>query len=64
LILSTFDYSWLEDRLEENEKTLSHAYLDDRLILTASTTELQAFVLKYLETKGAFGEVEKLIRSE
>lgn len=64
LILSTFDYSWLENRLEENEKALPHAYLDDGLVLTASTAELQAFVLKHLETEGAFSETETLERSE
>ena len=44
----------MEELLKENPKAVQHASLQDRLVLTASTKELQAFVLKYADDSRAF----------
>jgi hypothetical protein len=73
LMMSTFDINWLKEELTKNPKALSHLFLDDRqsdsltikndrVVLTASTAELQAFIMKNLDTKGAFTDPEKLHR--
>ena len=39
----------LKKLLEENPDAIAHAVLEENLVLTASTKELQAFVLKYAD---------------
>jgi len=47
---------WLKELSEQNPKAIRHEKVSDRIVLTASTRELQEFVLKNLNTKGAFGD--------
>ena len=44
----------LEKLLEEDQDAIAHIEIDDRPVLTASTKELQAFVLKYADTDKLF----------
>lgn len=44
----------MEELLKENPTAVRHASTEDRLVLTASTKELQAFVLKYADDSRAF----------
>lgn len=44
----------MEELLKENPKAVRHALTEDRLVLTASTKEMQAFVLKYTDDSRAF----------
>ena len=44
----------LDELLKEYPNAIEHILIDDRLVLTASTKELQAFVLKYAEDKRLF----------
>ncbi len=39
----------LNKLLEENPDAIEHVAVEDRYVLTASTKELQAFVLKYAD---------------
>ncbi|MBE0545691.1 MAG: hypothetical protein IH623_30535 [Verrucomicrobia bacterium] len=48
LKLALFDFDWLEKHLKANPKTLAHRAAGDTLVLTASTRDLQRFVLKHL----------------
>jgi len=48
------DNSWLETLLKKNPSALRHEIVDGDMVLTASTTELQSFVNRYVSTKGAF----------
>ena len=41
--------SEVEELLKQEPKAIKHAVIEDRLVLTASTKELQAFVLKYAD---------------
>lgn len=54
----------LEKLLEENPDAIAHVVVEDRHILTASTKELQAFVLKYAETGKLFTDQVILERKD
>lgn len=48
---------WLEKLLKQEPQAIRHRESDDEgLVLTASTQELQAFVLKHVNTEGAWGD--------
>jgi hypothetical protein len=55
---------WLHDGIKNGTLTLGHALMgeDDNLVLTAPTTELQAFFRKYAPDKKAFEEPMTLKR--
>ncbi|MCK4291989.1 MAG: hypothetical protein KAY65_02235 [Planctomycetes bacterium] len=46
----------MEQLLKENPKAVKHTVLEDKPVLTASTKELQAFVLKYADDERLFGD--------
>ena len=50
LQLRMVDYEKMENMLENDPNILKHEILDDRIVLTASTEELQHFVIKHVET--------------
>ena len=55
VVLGAIDMAWLDKYLAENPGALAHARLNDHNLITASTAELQAFLLQH---KDAFkGEV-------
>ena len=45
---------WLEKLLTKNPSLLKHEIVDGDLVLTASTKQLQSFLLRHLNAKGAF----------
>jgi hypothetical protein len=47
LKLATCDYDWLEKFLEKSPSALAHHIEDKRILLTASTSELQQFILAH-----------------
>lgn len=47
---------WLKKQLEAQPALLKHEKVDDQIILTAPTDQLQQFILKHIDTQGAFGE--------
>jgi hypothetical protein len=56
LIMSTLDYDWLRENLTKSPDAPSHVILDNRIVLTAPTEDLQSFILRNLDTEGAYGE--------
>jgi hypothetical protein len=62
IIIWRFDPEWLEDLFDENRIRISHEKIDDQIVLTASTEELQKFVSKYADDPSAYVEPEILIR--
>ncbi len=68
--ISLFDYDWIETLFEQNKIRIPHEVLkypydnDDRILLTASTEELQAFVKKYADDENAFVEPTILMRKK
>ena len=54
----------MEKLLEEEPDAVKHTFIEDRLILTASTKELQNFVLKYADDKRVFKGEVTLVRKK
>ena len=59
-----FNDKWLEKFLEKNPAALNHESVDRDMILTASTKELQRFVLRHLNTKDAFTDPIDYVRKK
>jgi hypothetical protein len=55
---------WLEKMIDGNKVNIAHVRLDDRVVLTAPTKELQKFVLKYAEDTDAFPEPGEMHRKK
>jgi hypothetical protein len=64
LTLSLLEYDWVDKQLQEKPGMIAHARLaQDRLILTASTAQLQKWIQSIAEKKGAWGDPGVLTRS-
>jgi hypothetical protein len=51
------DYDWLKEYLEKNPNAVAHEKVGDkRILLTAASEKLQAFVLEHVNTAKAYGE--------
>ena len=62
--VTTLDPDWVQQFLANNPGALPHQKVAERLVLTASTLELQKFILGHLKTPGAFGEPDELVRKK
>ena len=54
----------MEELLKKDPNAVKHTLIEDRLILTASTKELQAFVLEYADDNRVFTDEVVLNRRE
>lgn len=54
LYLALLDPEWLEEKIDENALGVEYAEVEDMIVLTAKTEELQKFVLKAVEDPRAF----------
>jgi hypothetical protein len=52
----------MAELLKENPSAVEHTSVGDRLVLTGSTKELQAFVLKYADDERLFTDEVALSR--
>jgi hypothetical protein len=64
LRLACLDPDWLKNRLAKNPAAIRHEKVNDEILLTASTPELQQFLLAHLKTRGAFGEPSEMERQK
>jgi hypothetical protein len=62
LKLAACDYDWLEKYLDTHPHSLAHHKEDKRLLLTASTSELQRFMLAHLGKGELFQEPGEMVR--
>lgn len=53
---------WAKKFLKEHPTALRHEKVHGRVLLTAPTKDLQAFVLKHEETKDAWGDLSNMVR--
>lgn len=60
LRLSLLDNGWLKKMIDNKNVKISHERLDDQIILTASTEELQQLIMKYGDDENAFPRKDKL----
>ncbi|HKQ40447.1 MAG TPA: hypothetical protein VJ063_20420 [Verrucomicrobiae bacterium] len=65
LKLSVIDAGWVNEWLEKNPRSLDHHKLgDNRYVITASTKDLQKFIVQHAEEEGLFGGVNELTREK
>jgi hypothetical protein len=64
LKLQLTDDDELNKLLKEDPNAIEHTSIEDKLVLTASTEKLQAFVLKYADDSRVFGEESVLTRKK
>lgn len=63
LTLSVMDPETIKEMLENDPNIIKHEILDDkRIVLTASTKELQDFLKEHADDKGLFGEPAEMER--
>jgi hypothetical protein len=69
--MAPMNYDWLVKLLDENPKALRHHLIGEekdkdknRLVLTADTPELQAFLVKHLGTAEAWKDESELVRED
>jgi hypothetical protein len=56
--------SKVKELLTEKPDIVKHASVGDRLVLTAPTKELQAFILKYADDERVFTDEITLVRKQ
>jgi hypothetical protein len=64
LRLRQMDMNRVGDMLKHDPDLLKHEVIDDRVILTAPTEQLQEFILNHTNTEGVFGLPLELIRRQ
>jgi len=64
LQMAFMDYDWLDKLLEKTPEAIKHEKQEDRVIITASTKELQAFLRKYSKAEGFWGDFSDMKRVE
>jgi hypothetical protein len=57
-------HDWLKNMIDQKKIKIPHEVLEDRILLTATTKELQEFVLKYAEDASAFSVTEEFHRQK
>ncbi len=62
LQMAVLDPGWVKKYLQEHADAIQHETLKDRIILTAKTEELQAFVVKIRKIGGAFDDYCNMTR--
>lgn len=62
-VVAGLDLNWLTNLLSDDPKALSHVATNDRLILTAATAELQAFIRKHVNDTSAFEQPTEMFRA-
>ncbi|MGA2232729.1 MAG: hypothetical protein ABSH22_17660 [Tepidisphaeraceae bacterium] len=62
LVVSDMDMDWTKKFLTDNPSSVGHEMVDDMPVLTASTADLQAFLLAHLDANGPFSKTIELTR--
>lgn len=64
LVITAINHKWLGKQLEADPTLLKHEKLgSDEILLTGSTDEIQAFLIKHFDTPEAFGRVKEYKRA-
>lgn len=61
---ATLHIEWLKKGIEQKKITLRHEAVDDMIVLTAPTKELQDFIRAHADEKDAFQEPKELRRKK
>jgi len=61
LQLAPLNLDWLKKHLQKHPNAIQHEVQDNRILLTAQTQALQAFLIKHKDTKDAFMKMEDMV---
>lgn len=64
LTINLFKDSWIEEQIRDNRVRIKHERIDDSVLITASTEELQKFIIKYGNMSEAFRDPITMNRIE
>lgn len=64
LQLAVLEERWLKDVLADNPEAIRHEKIDGKIVLTASSKEMQTFLLANLNTREAFSQPFELTRAK
>lgn len=64
LVISLFKDSWIEEQITDNRVRIKHEKTEDTVLITASTEELQKFIIKYGNMPEAYRDPINLNRVE
>ena len=64
LRMAPMDMDWLREYVQQNPDAIRHEEIDGQILLTASTKQLQEFLIKHRKTKGAFGKPSDMVRQK
>jgi len=64
LVISLFKDSWIEEQITDNRVRIKHEKTEDTVLITASTEELQKFIIKYGNMTEAYRDPINLNRVE
>ena len=62
LRISYIDSNWLKGYLARYPETLKHTFVDNELVITDTTENLQTLIRRSANSPGIFGETEEIIR--
>jgi hypothetical protein len=62
LTISMLNYEWLKEYLKLNPNEISYEIINGRITFTAPTKDVQAFLIKHLDTEDAYDEPGALLR--
>lgn len=62
LTVAMLDPDWLKKMIDEHKVKIAHEQLDEGMVLTAPTLDLQKFVLTYAGDENAFSDRSKWVR--
>lgn len=54
LRMTMLEHDWLKKMIDQKKMKIKHERLSDRIVLTASTKDLQRFALRHADDNGAF----------
>jgi hypothetical protein len=64
LRMRSLDPDWFKGFIKKNPSAIKHEIVEKDEVLTASTKELQSFVLRHLNTKGAYTDPADYVRKK
>lgn len=64
LDIRLFKDSWIEDQIKDNRVRIKHEKVEDGVLITASTEELQKFIIKYGNIEDAYEGSTSLKRAK
>jgi hypothetical protein len=62
LRIASMDPGWLKEQLSRFPEMLSHTQVDNEMIITDTTENIQSFIRRSLNAPGAFGAVDEVVK--